>query len=102
MLILKGFKRTFSRKVRDMFSVTINLTSHRYICILTNVLSPDRPYRAQWGIDKMEKTKAIFEKEEAVRLLNYLVAYREMTESQRYPGTVTIGVIPKAEQIIRE
>jgi len=50
----------------------------------------------------MEKTKAIFEKEEAVRLLNYLVAYKAMTESQQYPGAVTIGVLPKAEQIIRE
>jgi hypothetical protein len=50
----------------------------------------------------MEKTKAIFEKEEAVRLLNYLVAYKAMTENQRYPEAVTIGVLPKAEQIIRE
>jgi hypothetical protein len=50
----------------------------------------------------MERTKAIFEKEEAVRLLNYLVAYKEMTENQRYPSAVSIGVLPKAEQIIRE
>jgi hypothetical protein len=50
----------------------------------------------------MEKTKAIFEKEEAVRLLNYLVAYKAMTENQHYPGAVTIGVLPKVEQVIRE
>ena len=50
----------------------------------------------------MEETKAIFEKEEAVRLLNYLISYKEMTENQRYPDTVTIGVLPKAEQIIKE
>jgi hypothetical protein len=50
----------------------------------------------------MEKTKAIFEKEEAVRLLNYLVAYKAMTENQPVHETVTMGVLPKAEQIIRE
>ena len=50
----------------------------------------------------MEKTKAIFEKEEAVRLLNYLVAYKAMAENNQYHSAVTIGVLPKAEQIIRE
>jgi hypothetical protein len=50
----------------------------------------------------MEETKAIFEKEEAVRLLNYLISYRKMTEHEQRPEAVSIGVIPKVEKIVRE
>ncbi len=70
--------------------------------MLTNILSPDQSYSHKWRIDKMEETKAIFEKEEAVRLLNYLISYRKMTENEQRPEAVSIGVLPKVEKIVRE
>jgi len=50
----------------------------------------------------MEETKAIFEKEEASRLLDYLISYRKMIEIDQRPDAVTVGVIPKVEKIVRE
>jgi hypothetical protein len=50
----------------------------------------------------MEETKAIFEKEEAVRLLNYLISYRKMTENEQHSEAVSVGVLPKEEKIVRE
>jgi hypothetical protein len=50
----------------------------------------------------MEETKAIFEKEEAVRLLNYLISYRKMTENEQHSEAASVRVLLKEEKIVRE
>ena len=50
----------------------------------------------------MKGLKTVFENEEAVRLLNYFISYKEMiskTENKNEIG-VEIGAIPKTEEIV--
>jgi hypothetical protein len=55
---------------------------------------------------KMQETKAIFENEEAVRLLNYFISYKEIvSKNETHPinsvdDEVSIAVLPKSELLV--
>jgi hypothetical protein len=50
----------------------------------------------------MKGLKTVFKNEDAVRLLNYFISYREKiskTENKNESG-ITIGALPKTEEIV--
>ena len=55
---------------------------------------------------RMQELKAVFENEEAVRLLNYFISYKEIiNKSEKHPidsidDTLKIAVLPKSELLV--
>jgi len=50
----------------------------------------------------MKGSKTVFENKEAARLLNYFISYKEVirkTENKN-DSSITIGVLPKPEEIV--
>ena len=48
----------------------------------------------------MKGLKTVFENEEAVRLLNYFISYKEMITKPENKNEIEIEVLPKPEEIV--
>jgi hypothetical protein len=70
------------------------------------MLTADNMFSQKGEMIKMQKTKAIFENEEATRLLNYFLSYKQIVnKKENHPvnavdDAVRIAVLPRNELLI--